>query len=89
MLNLQGADVDLNGLASGNTVGLFNYGMSGADVSKMGIGIAQAVALQQQLEEAQQRMERERQTRLAMIVGGVVVVILFILLSFYLLSKPT
>lgn len=83
------SDIAIGDVLSGSTIGLINSGVSGADMAKMGVGIAEAVAKQQQIQEAQQRIERDRQTRLALIVGAVVALVVLIILLFFLTNKTT
>ncbi|MGH1336064.1 MAG: hypothetical protein ACRBFS_08040 [Aureispira sp.] len=83
------SDIQIGDVLSGSTIGLINNGVSGADMAKMGVGIANAIGKQQAGAQAQQQMERDRQTRLALIVGAVVTVVVLIILVFFLLqSKP-
>jgi hypothetical protein len=83
------SDIEIGDVLSNSNIGLVNNGMSGAHVAKMGVGIASAIAQQQAIEQAQQRIERDRQTRLAMVAAAVVLSVALIVLLFFLLkTKP-
>lgn len=86
--DLHFSDIQLGDVLSGTNIGLVNMGMGGEQVARMGVGIAQAVAAQQAINEQQQRLERDRQTRLALVVGAVVLSIALIVLLFFLLKTP-
>lgn len=82
------SEIQIGDVLSGTNIGLVNMGMGGEQVAQMGVGIAQAIATQQALSTRQQRVERDRQTRLALVVGAVVLTISLIVLLFFLFKTP-